>query len=94
MTKKTIECSKHGVGDTVFVCNHLVLSMREGVPRGLFQWFDENGNVCAWCEDCAKRAEASGNGPDRTPLKFKVETLCDKCFEQIRRMNSGGILYR
>lgn len=94
MTKQMIECSKHGTGETVFVCNHILLSMREGTPRGLFQWFDDNGNVCAWCTECAERAEKSGNGPDRTPLKFKVETLCPKCFEPIRQMNGGGILYR
>jgi hypothetical protein len=94
VTKKTIECTRHGTGETVFVCDHTLMSLRDRVPRGLFQWHDENGNVCAWCSECADRAEASGNAPGRTPLQFKVETLCPKCFEPIRQLNGGGHLYR
>jgi len=94
VTKKQVTCSRHGEGDAVFVCDHLLNSLRDNHPRGLFQWFDANGNVCAWCSECAERAEASGSGPNRVPLQFKVETLCEKCFEPVRQINRGGILYR
>jgi hypothetical protein len=70
------------------------LTLRDGQPRGLFQWFDENGNVCAWCSECAARAEASEKDPNRVPLKFQVEGLCATCFEPIRQLNRGGVLYR
>ena len=94
MTKKMIQCGKHGRGELVFICDHTLKSLRDGAPRGLYQWLDENGNVCAWCEECNARAEASGSGPDRVPLKFNIETLCAKCFEPIRQLNGGGHLYR
>ena len=94
MTKAQVSCSQHGDGDAVFVCEHLLKSLNDKHVRGLFQWFDANGNVCAWCNECAALAEASGSGPNRTPLQFKVESLCEKCFDPVRALNSGGILYR
>jgi hypothetical protein len=94
VTKKRITCAQHGEGDTVFVCEHSLKSVRDNHPRGLFQWTDDNGNTCAWCSECAQRAEASGSGPNRVPLQFKIETLCPKCFEPVRELNRGGILYR
>jgi hypothetical protein len=94
MTKQMISCTQHGEGETVFVCEHLLQSVKDSHVRGLFQWHDTNGNVCAWCNECAARAEASGSGPNRTPLQFKVETLCPKCFDPVRQLNRGGILYR
>jgi hypothetical protein len=91
MTKRTVECSKHGTGEAVFVCNHTTRTLQDGQPRGLRMWRDENGNTCAWCHECAARADGSTVGPDRVPLKFKVEALCPKCFEPIRQANSGGM---
>ena len=94
MSKQMVQCATHGNGELVFICDHLLASLRDREPRGLFQWFNENGNVCAWCSDCAEKAEKSSKGPDRMPLKFEVATLCAKCFEPIRQMNGGGVLYR
>jgi hypothetical protein len=94
MSTKSIECEKHGTGEMVHVCNHIVLSMRDSMPRGVFVWKDESGTTCAWCQECALRAEASDQGPNRVPLKFQVENVCSKCFEVVRTLNGGGILYR
>jgi hypothetical protein len=94
MTKNRIRCATHGEGDTVFVCDHTLKTMRDNAPRGLYQWLDENGNQCAWCEECNARAQASASGPKREPLKFNVETLCPVCFESVRKINGGGHLYR
>jgi len=94
MSKKQVTCSQHGEGNAVFICDHLLMSLRDNRERGLFTWSDDNGNTCGWCSECAARAEASGSGPDRVPLKFKVETLCEKCFEPVRQLHAGGIRYR
>ncbi len=94
MSAPTIQCSKHGMGELVHVCNHIVMSMRDNKPRGIYVWKDDQGVTCAWCDDCALRAEASDQGPNRVPLKFQVENVCDQCFESVRALNGGGMLYR
>ena len=94
MSKQMIQCEKHGAGELVHVCNHIVQSMRDNEPRGLFAWKDAEGTTCAWCQECALRAEASEQGPNRVPLKFQVENVCLQCFENVRALNGGGILYR
>jgi hypothetical protein len=91
MTKRTVECSKHGTSEAVFVCNHETRTLHDGQPRGLRMWHDDNGNICGWCHECAARADASTVGPDRVPLKFQVDSLCVKCFEPIRLANGGGV---
>ncbi len=85
-----VQCARHGTLETVFICDHTLLSLRDNVPRGLHMWRDGNGNVCAYCGDCLARAEASGSGKDHVPVKFQVETLCAKCFEPIKAMNGFG----
>ena len=94
MNAPTIRCEKHGTGELVHVCNHIVQSMRDGVPRGVYAWKDDADVTCAWCDACRQRAEASEKGPDRVPLKFQVENVCSKCFDAVRTLNGGGVLYR
>jgi hypothetical protein len=94
VSTKIIQCEKHGAGELVHVCNHIVQSIRDNKPRGVYVWKDDEGVTCAWCNDCALRAEASDQGPNRVPLKFQVENVCNQCFETVRVLNDGGILYR
>ncbi|HWA89999.1 MAG TPA: hypothetical protein VG889_08195 [Rhizomicrobium sp.] len=94
MSKKRIRCAVHGEGDTVFVCDHTLKSLRDNAPRGLYQWQNEDGNVNAWCDECNARMERSAANGNPVPLKFNIETLCPVCFEGIRRLNGGGHLYK
>jgi hypothetical protein len=91
---KTIQCATHGLGELVFVCDHLLQTSHDGVARGAYIFFDAEKTMSAWCKECDDRATASEGQPDREPLKFDVKTLCRTCFEPIRRLNGGGILYR
>jgi hypothetical protein len=87
---KTIQCATHGTQELTLVCNHTLQSLRDRVARGLRIWRDDEGTICAWCNECDALAEASKAGPGREPLKFQVETLCATCFAPVQALNGGG----
>ena len=83
MITQVLECQKHGVQESAFVCQHTLDSMYDGIKRGLHLWRDEAGTN-GWCDAC-DAAVLSGAKP-----RFDVKLLCLSCFEAVKDLNGGG----
>jgi hypothetical protein len=88
----TVNCHVHGAQPETFVCQHVVQTLRDGVPRGLF-WANEPNEPRpdAWCADCNSRVAASGG--DWTPeaeALARVALLCGACYDRAKAINLGA----
>jgi len=89
MDMRTVECHQHGSQPETFVCEHVVQSLRDGVPRG-FHWSDaaENERGDAWCSACNERLQAAGGEWTPEAERFaNVKLLCGGCYDQAKRLN-------
>jgi hypothetical protein len=79
---RMIECSTHGESRPAFVCQHLLSTLRDSVPRGVLWSRDEDGCINAYCWDCDKQFEAAGG-----EWTSEVEVICEGCFRRIAMIN-------
>ena len=62
--ERRVECPEHGSQPATYVCQHIVQSLKDGVPRG-FLWPAGTGmeRPDAWCVSCDEAVEATGWQP-------------------------------
>jgi hypothetical protein len=81
-----VQCDKHGLQDETFVCQHIVATLVDGVPRG-FHWANsDRSRPDAWCSRCNE----TSNGGDWTPETERaagVKLLCGACYDAAKALN-------
>src|ERR1700694_3503889 len=87
-----IECHLHGWQKQAFVCQHIVQSLRTGLPVG-FHWSSEStsSHPDAWCTECEEaRIEVGGEWAPEVEEKLGVKLLCGACYDQAKSIWSNG----
>lgn len=88
MSSSSIHCATHGPSTAAFVCSHLVETLRDGEPRGVFWSRDEDGCINAYCLGCAEVVESNGGElTDEIAEGFGVRLICERCFGKIAQSN-------
>jgi len=67
MITQQVRCEKHGLQDETSVCQHIVASLRDGVPRG-FHWPEDSKEErpdarCSECHDAGRDTLRRIEGP-------------------------------
>lgn len=84
-----VECDEHGLQQATFVCQHIILGLREDKPYG-FWWSSDSNNPRpdAWCTACDEYlASSGGEWNDKTEAFAGVTLLCGSCYDRAREMN-------
>ena len=90
--EKYIECAEHGKQQATYVCQHVVQSITDGVPRG-FWWSTEspdNPRPDAWCSECEERVNEAGEWNEETEALAGVKLLCGACYDKAKALNHGN----
>ncbi|GDY26276.1 hypothetical protein AHAT_21660 [Agarivorans sp. Toyoura001] len=80
---KRVECSIHGLQQETFVCQHIVQTVKDGVPRG-FWWANDpdNQRPNAWCSACEMKVQETGGEWTEESESFAgVSLLCGACYD-------------
>ena len=89
--EKYIECSEHGKQQATYVCQHVVQSITDGIPRG-FWWSTEspdNPRPDAWCSECEERVNEAGEWNEENEALAGVKLLCGACYDKAKALNHG-----
>jgi hypothetical protein len=87
---RTVTCCEHGEQRAAFVCQHIVQSLRDGIPRGFFWPPDCEDEPDAWCRACDDAvARTGGQWTDESEAFAHVTLLCRGCYDRAKRMNLG-----
>ena len=87
-----VECSVHGKQQTTYVCQHLVQSLRDDIPRG-FWWATEspdNPRPDAWCSECEEHVNDAGEWNDEAEDYAGIKILCGSCYDNVKELNLGN----
>ena len=81
-------CATHGESRAALICQHLVATLEDGLPRGAFWSRDEDGCVNAYCRACADRLEAAdGEWVGEAVEQLGLKIICEGCFRRIASAN-------
>ena len=82
------QCATHGQARLALVCQHLVATFEDGVPRGAFWCRDEDGCINAYCRECSERLDAAGGEwVDEVVEHLDLKIICEGCFRRIASAN-------
>ncbi len=87
--KYDVECMQHGKQQATFVCQHIVETLKDGIPRG-FWWSTENPEnprPDAWCNECEIMVNDAGEWNDETESFAGIKLICGLCYDDARAMN-------
>ena len=85
----SINCAEHGKQAVAVVCHHTFESMHDNRRRGLHWTVFDDGDVEAFCDECAAYLDAIDGDPTEQELKFlDAKVVCIRCFEGIKALNS------
>ena len=81
---KFVECSVHGKQQETFVCQNIVQSLRDNIPRGFWSAEEnhENTRPVFWCNECEQLVNSVGEWNDETQAFAGVTLLCGGTTEQ------------
>lgn len=83
-----IQCDIHGRQEETFVCQHIVQSLHDEIPRG-FNWpaSSTQNRPDAWCHECHEKVEKSNWEWTEKNLKFaNVHSLCGLCYDRAKEI--------
>ena len=86
-----VECLTHGKQPATFVCQHILETLNDGIPRG-FWWSTEdpeNPRPDAWCNECEIKVNEAGEWNDETEGFAGVKLICGVCYDKVRALNLG-----
>jgi hypothetical protein len=86
-----MDCPIHGEQPETFVCQHVVQTLRDGVPRGFF-WANNTNETRpdAWCSDCNSRvATSAGEWTPEAEALAGVRLICAACYDRAKAINLG-----
>jgi hypothetical protein len=83
------QCDRHGLQEETFVCQHIVASLRDGLPRGFYWPRDSDQNrPDAWCSECNERLlQADWEWTPPTIEAAGVRLLCGRCYDDAKALN-------
>lgn len=83
-----VSCSTHGKQTKAYVCVHLMASLNDHQPRGLFVEIDDDGCPNGWCTDCENKLQAAGNrwSPE-LERAADISLICCSCFKELQKLN-------
>jgi hypothetical protein len=65
--------------------------MSDNLPRGLYWSVADDGDVSAYCDECAQYLETIGGEWTDEGMKFvDGKVICLVCFERVKLMNDLG----
>ena len=83
-----VTCDIHGEQGLALVCVHSLQSMNDGIRRGLYWSIDEEGDVNAYCDECAQYlADNDDEWPEDAVDFIQGKVLCLVCFERLKQIN-------
>jgi len=85
----TVNCEMHGKQEESFVCQHIVLGLRDGKPYG-FHWpsNSDEKRPSAWCTDCNELVQSQNWEWTDKVLDFsQVKLLCGACYDDAKLQN-------
>ncbi|MGF1742879.1 hypothetical protein L4C34_17750 [Vibrio profundum] len=85
-----VECCNHGRQQATYVCQHVIVSLQDGIPRGFWSAEPEVGHERpdSWCDACEERVKLSGGEWDDESEEFAgVTLLCSVCYDNAKQMN-------
>ena len=88
--RNEIQCGVHGQAQAAYICQHLLATLEDGVPRGAFWCRDEDGCINGYCAECSAGLNAAGGEwtEDVTAkLRVKINLICENCFRRIAAIN-------
>lgn len=89
-----VNCTTHGSQKRTRVCTHIVDTLVDRKPRGMYWTSDDADEPNAWCSDCNASYEASGEDDwsDELMVKVDPQILCFACFKLAQRINGFGVM--
>jgi len=90
--QRFVECCIHGKQVATFVCQHIVQTLRDNVPRGFWSAVAESGELYpdSWCSECEAMINAIGEWNDETESKAGVSMVCSACYDLAKAINQGA----
>lgn len=91
--REYVECPVHGKQHATYVCQHIVQSLRDGVPRGFWSAEGEPGELRpdSWCDACEEKLNSTGGEWNDESEQFAgVTLLCGACYDRAKSMNQGN----
>ena len=91
--QQIVECAEHGDQQATYVCQHIIQTLKDGIPRGFWTSDDqENPRPDAWCSDCEEVVqEKNGEWDDESEEFAGVTLLCGACYDRAIEINNGLI---
>jgi hypothetical protein len=85
----SVTCDLHGAQKAAFGCLHILKTLQDKRPRGIFCERDEEGQLNGWCAEC-EAAISSVNYHWTPELKAQMDArlLCEACFLDAMRLNN------
>ena len=75
-----VECGTHGDSWSAYVCKHTVATIRDRKPRGFIWLRDDNGCLCAYCDECENILyKFGGDWNDQSEAFASVTLVCEAC---------------
>jgi|TARA_R100000306_G_scaffold60710_1_gene61349 hypothetical protein len=87
-----VECCEHGQQQATYVCQHVVQSLRDGVPRGFWSAEAAPGDKRpdSWCSACEEMVNKTGGEWNDESEEFAgVKLLCGACYDRAKELNLG-----
>ncbi|WP_292010992.1 DUF6882 domain-containing protein [Chryseobacterium sp.] len=91
LKQKTVECKKHQLARSAFVCQHLNLDHPKGFEEA-FDTFpgmdlDEDDNFQAWCDECEKVRVQHKGWNDESENFANIKLICEDCYFELKNFN-------
>lgn len=79
----TVDCEVHGVGQSAFACEHLVLNPKQ-------KWHSDDPTIAnpwpdAWCAKCDELFQERGKWDEQNSERLEIKLLCHRCYESFRK---------
>lgn len=89
---KFVECSEHGKQQATYVCQHILQSLRDGLPRGFWsaEASADEPYPDSWCTACEERVNADGGWNDENESQAGVSLICSSCYESAKALNKSS----
>jgi hypothetical protein len=76
-----VSCSTHGKCESTIVCEHVAVSLRDGVARGFHWLLDEDNEYQAVCKACHEMPR------DKFEVEAVGKVLCLECYKRAALLN-------
>ena len=84
-----VTCTVHGKQRPAYVCCHILLQLRDRVPRGaIWSYNVEDESFTMYCNEC--ELLVAGDGPeisDEHASQMDVRLICESCMDVVIALN-------